>query len=97
MKTKNKNEDYQYVRISDTKKYYQTQDFLLSVTLLCNGFLLETIEVNTKGKHLFIFRNDEQMAGFIERYFANKLLVNPVEYENARKNLKSRVYSQIKM
>ncbi len=84
------NEGYRYMPLDETRT--KLTDFDLAVTLICMGCILETIDEESKGKLTFVFKDDEDIRDAIEQYWSNKLLVSPLEFSNARKNLKSRMY-----
>lgn len=89
---KNTNEDYQYIPLNDWKNYFYTTDFDLSVTLLCKGHNLTTIDSKPSGKVMFIFKTSATLVKMVDKYWSNMITVNPLEFANYRKNLKSRIF-----
>lgn len=85
-------EGYQYVPLDDWTNYFYTNDFDLSVTLLCKGYNLVTIDAEQGGKKIFVFKNSTGIGDAIDGYWTNSIEVKPLEFANARKNLKSRLY-----
>jgi hypothetical protein len=92
----NKYKGYEYIPLDDYKNYYYTNDFPLSVTLLCKGYELATIDQEGYGKYVLVFRLDKDINDVINNYWLHKVLVDPLEYENHRKNLKSRMFALFK-
>ena len=86
------NEESQYVPLDDWTNYFYTSDFDLSVTLICKGHTLATIDAEPSGKLIFVFKKNTGMGDVVDGYWTNKILVNPLEFANARKNLKSRIF-----
>ena len=85
-------EGYQYVPLDDWTNFFYTTDFDLSVCLLCNEYNLVTIDAEPSGKKIFVFKNDAGIGDVIDGYWSNRIEVKPLEFANARKNLKSRLY-----
>lgn len=86
------NNEYQYIPLDDWKNYFYTSDFDLSVTLICKGYDLATIDAEPNNKMIFVFKNNVGIEGVVDGYWSNRVVVNPLEFANARKNLKSRIY-----
>lgn len=85
------NEGYKYVPTNEND--LSTSDFDLSVTLICKGYNLEIIDTEPNGKLIFIFKNTVGISETIDGYWSNKIIVSPLEFANARKNLKSRIFA----
>ena len=79
-----------------TDDYIYTSDFSLASYLIYKKYFLESIETNKSKKYTFIFKKNEISDAVENLFYAGKLLINPLDYENARKTLKSRLYSIIK-
>lgn len=86
----NKSED------DELDRYFETTDFDLSVALMCKNYVLESIENELGNKLVFVFQKDEDIEDVVDGYWSNKILVSPLEFANARKNLKSRIYGMKK-
>lgn len=84
------------IPLDDWDNYYYTNDFDLSVTLLCKGFNLVSIDEERGGKKIFIFEMTKGIGAVIDGFWSNDVTVRPLEYANARKNLKSRLYAMTK-
>ncbi len=90
------NNEQPLIPLDDWDHYFYTNDFDLSVTLLCKGYNLVTIDAEPNGKKIFVFKNDEGIGAVIDGYWTNGIDVKPLEFANARKNLKSRLYAMAK-
>ena len=88
------NEGYRYLPLDE--KDLSTSDFDLSVTLICKGYNLETIDAQPNGKLVFIFKNIAGISDIVEGYWSNRITVSPLDFANARKNLKSRIFGMQK-
>lgn len=74
-----------------SNEYYESSDLSLATTLSLY-YPLEAIDRKNPQKALFIFKRDQQMDKLIEAYWRGEIKVNPQEYFNALKNMKSRLY-----
>ena len=90
------NEGYQYIPLDDWTNYFYTSDFDLSVTLICKGYNLATIDAEPNNKMVFVFKNNASIGEVVDGYWSNRVLVNPLEFANARKNLKPRIFGMRK-
>lgn len=85
---------YAYLPLDD---YFKTNDFPLVVTLVCKGFSLATLDRDdTSKKYEFFFDMSNSLKEVVDDYWLHRVSVDPLEYENHRKNLKSRMFSLIK-
>jgi hypothetical protein len=72
---------------------YTSRDFYLSAYLLAVGNSLETYQKDYTGKTTFVFRSTPELNKQIQEFYALEALVNPVEYGNALRNLKSMIHA----
>lgn len=79
-----------------TDDYIYTSNFSLASYLVYKKYFLEAVETDRSKKHTFIFQKNHIGDEVENLFYAGKLLINPLDYENARKTLKSRLYSIIK-
>ncbi len=79
-----------------TDDYIYTSDFSLASYLVYKKYFLEAVETDRSKKYTFIFQKNHIDDDVENLFYAGKLLINPLDYENARKTLKSRLYSIIK-
>jgi len=92
----NNNNDIEIIPLNDHKNYFYTNDFPLSVALICKSYELATIDKEGSGKYVFVFRLTRGIGAVIDGYWLHRVSVDPLEYENHRKNLKSRMFSLFK-
>ena len=85
-------QDYQYIPLDDWSNYFYTSDFDLSVTLICKSYNLVTIDAEPSGKFVFVFKNESGIKDVVDGYWSNRITVSPLDFANARKNLKSRMF-----
>lgn len=95
MNMKNNN-DFEYIPVSGVENYFYTHDFDFAVTLICKDCDLITIDSEPGGRMVFIFEDTPEIKEIFDGYWANKITVDPLEFTNARKNLKSRIYGMKK-
>jgi hypothetical protein len=72
---------------------YVTYDLALCCTLLCFDFTLAGLETTDQRKVGFVFEESEKLQNAIKKYWDNRLVVNPKDYFNTLKDLKSRIYA----
>lgn len=96
MKKNNKNEELVYIPLNDYKNYHYLNDIDLATTLICKGYELIDISPVNYAKYTFVFKNTESILDIVEKFWSNKIEVNPLEFANTRKNLKSRIYGMNK-
>jgi hypothetical protein len=71
-----------------------TQDMGLAVALLCKNYELVDLERPLSGKRItFRFQGKNGLNQAARDYWSGKLLVDPKQYWNESKNLKTRLYS----
>ena len=70
------------------------QDLHLAVTLLTLKYLLIDLDKSAPNKTQFVFKRTESIDTAIQNYWNNRLEVNPLEYANNLKALKTRLYSR---
>jgi hypothetical protein len=73
---------------------YTSRDFYLSAYLLAVGHALETYRKDTTGKTTFVFQSTPELNKQIQKYYGLDALVNPVEYANALRSLKSMIHAE---
>lgn len=79
-----------------TDEYIYTSDFSLASYLVYKKYFLEAIETSRNGKYTFIFKKVQRNDDVENLFYAGKLLINPIDYESARKTLKSRLFSTVR-
>jgi hypothetical protein len=73
---------------------YTNRDFYLSAYLLAIGNELETYQKESGGLTTFVFRSTPELINHIHKFYAREALINPVEYGNALRNLKSMIHAE---
>ena len=71
--------------------YYCTSDLTTAVTLAI-FFPLELIDKTNPRKALFVFRRTDDLEKKLQQYWHRSLLVEPQEFSNQLKSLKTRLY-----
>jgi hypothetical protein len=93
MKQQSNMENFKYIPLDDYKNFYYCTDIELASTLCVKNFELVSIDKITESKVSFIFRNEPEITNIVNNFWANKVTVFPLEFANARKNLKTRVFA----
>ena len=76
------------------KESFSTFDLALAATI-CLWFPLEIVDKSQDShKVLFIFRNSKELAELINKYWKKELLVEPRQYFDQIKALKTRIYAK---
>ena len=68
---------------------YKTTDIILAACLKINGYALEGINKGDSNKGIFVFKNVPKE--FVSEYDLGKMLVEPVTFNNAIKQLTTSV------
>ncbi|RJO60240.1 hypothetical protein C4544_05715 [candidate division WS5 bacterium] len=76
----------------NTQDYFETSDFPLAITLICQGFVIENFDTVEPRKIKFLFAETEVLLKTVNNYWNNKISVNPKVFFNAQKELKSRMF-----
>jgi len=84
------NEEYEYLYDED---YVNFTEFPLAVTLMCLGKKLVALnrDPKTPEKIEFVFEKNEAVKNFVTRYWNGELLVEPKQFWNISRELKSRI------
>lgn len=69
----------------------KTTDLNLASTLLCLGFDIIGMNSVNKNSVSFFFKKTFQLQDVIDNYWRGKLIVNPLEFSNVRRDLLSRM------
>lgn len=92
-KTRPAEGDFQYVPLNDYEHFYYCTDIEIASTLVAKGFELASIDKISETKATFIFRKERGIDAMVDGFWTNSIEVYPLEFANARKNLKSRIYA----
>jgi len=71
---------------------FKTSDLALASTLLCLGFKITNINRDF-GRAIFCFLKTNKLIESTEDYWADRLTVNPKDFFNCQKEIKTRIYS----
>lgn len=78
---------------SGRKPTYKTNDLPLAAALVVIGHELVALDRSNKPRVAFLFEQDELINTTIHKYWSDQLQVNPKNYFDVLKHLKSRIYS----
>lgn len=92
MKKQSKSNKLNHVPLDDYQKYHYTNDIDIASVLVCKGYTLEDIVPVSHIKVTFVFKNHPAIDDAVDGFWSNRIEVRPLEFSNARKNLKSRIY-----
>ena len=81
------------IPLDDYVNYYYQSDIDVASMLMCKGYALEDIVAVSHKKVTFVFKNHPAIKDAVDGFWSNRIEVHPLEFANARKNLKSRVYA----
>lgn len=87
---------YEYIPLDDAREYHYSTDIDVASTLICKGYTLVDITPVSGTKVTFIFNNHPTISEAEGGFWSNRIEVKPLEFSNARKNLKSRIYAMQK-
>lgn len=72
---------------------YTTTDIALGAYLVSIGYRIVSIDKTDPGRSEFYFARAEGLDKYVETFWSNKAQVNPLDYFNSIKYLKSRIYA----
>jgi hypothetical protein len=73
--------------------YYSTSDFALA-TAISFWYPIEAIDKTNPQKAQFFFKRNKELDELIEAYWRGELKVEPQNYFNQLRNIKSRLYEK---
>lgn len=88
-----KNTEWQYIPLEGSH-VWTTHDLGVSTALLCEGFVLVSIDKENPRKASFVFKKDKDLEGVVDQYFSNRLNVKARSYFDHLKALKNQLYSE---
>jgi len=74
--------------------FFETSDLPLAVTLVCLGFVLDSLDGNNPSRIVFNFRQNETLQEAIGKYWAGSLCVEPKQFWSTQRDLKARIRSE---
>ncbi|MCH8049340.1 hypothetical protein IH979_01365 [Patescibacteria group bacterium] len=73
--------------------YYNTSDMGLAAALVFLGYGVQAIDDTTHRNRVeFVFKRDEKLDEFVERFFKRELSVEPLGFFDSLKHIKSWLY-----
>lgn len=79
------------ITTSENQTYFRTADLALTAALCVLGFSAD-VERNNPNRVIFIFKNHDNLADVIGKYWRSELSVEPQAYFNQLKIIKTRIY-----
>jgi hypothetical protein len=76
------------------REIYKSSDMAL-VTAVALFFPIKNIDKINPKKVEFNFDKTSALLDFIDKYWGNEVVVNPIEYFNQIKNVKRRLYEEL--
>lgn len=80
-------------KITNKNNIFNTPDMTLAATLLCYGYVLDSIDKNNPKKCLFNVKKDKELDSLVEKFWNGQLEVEPIKFWNTIKSIKSRLYN----
>jgi Domain of unknown function (DUF5659) len=77
----------------DPAQVFTTHDIGVSTALLCCGYELLLVDKQNPRKALFVFKKEQQIEGYTDSYFSDRLEVKARSYFDHLKALKNMLYS----
>ncbi len=74
--------------------FFQTSDIGLVVSLLAFGFAVDHLDSSTPARIIFFFRQGDDLAETLKKYWEGKLLVEPKTYWNTLREIKGRIRNE---
>lgn len=78
-----------------TKKETLKSSDIALVTTISLFFPIKTIDKTDLKRVEFYFDKTPELMVFIEKYWRNEIVVNPIDYFNQIKNVKRRLYEEL--
>lgn len=72
--------------------FFESTDISLAATLFYFGSKIEAINKNNPARAIFIFERNKKLDGLIQGFWAHSLQVDPLNYFNSLKEIKTRLY-----
>lgn len=72
---------------------YITSDLALATAISLHHPII-SIDKTNSNKALFIFKDGQDIQQFLQEYWSGTVKVNPLEYFNQLRNVKSRLYEE---
>lgn len=73
-------------------EHFESSDLSLVATLRCFGARIEGVDRSNPSRAIFHIPREKGLDQLVEAFWAHSLKVDPIEYFNALKEAKSRLY-----
>jgi hypothetical protein len=73
---------------------YKTSDLALA-TVISLYFPIESIDSSDKRRVFFIFKKSQELNELVDSFWTRKVCVEPQQFFNQLKVIKTRIYSQV--
>ena len=83
----------QYIK---EKNSFESTDISLVSALLSCGCKLEAIDRSNSSRALFIIERTKELDGLIQGYWSHTLKVDPLDYFNVLREIKTRLHQTIR-
>lgn len=80
-------------QLLNQKNFYRTSDMALATTLSL-FYPIENIDRSNPNRVSFLFKLDSQLNSFLKKYWQRKIKVDPQQYFQQLKIIKSRLYER---
>jgi hypothetical protein len=78
---------------NDIQTYFESSDLHL-VAAISLFFQIKTVDKANPRRVVFKFTESDELYSLIDRYWNNKLLLDPLRYSQNLKALKNRIYNE---
>ena len=74
--------------------FFESSDLSLIATLCCFGATIENVDRNSGPRAVFCVRRERGLDQLVQAFYARELKVDPLDYFNALKQCKTRLYER---
>ena len=83
------------VTMNNEIEFIKTSDFTLAATLLCMGHVVTGIDKENPKRAIFYFKKTVVVDSCVRKYFANELLVNPLDFARAQREIRAQMHTDL--
>lgn len=76
------------------EKLYQTNDLIVATFLIASGIPLDSMDRSDLSKVVFYFQRNEVLDSILETFWSFKASVEPRNFANVLKDLKTQIYDK---
>ncbi len=73
----------------------KTSVFTLAATLLCLGHDVDGIDKENIKRVIFYFKKTPLIDSNVRKYFANDILVNPLDFARAQREIRAQIHTDL--